>query len=233
LKPLVPDAPYIGAVVPTDWKTHEELKRVNGYTFRGDTRDPLTIEKANGFQPPITRTDQQYVDNVIFPMFQSYMKRRFQMDVSKDQFERVYKEKVQPNEKMVLHNFFVWRSMVENEAYHLGKMLADETLKGYISTSRAVTVAKGFAGEKGGYVYLTLINGGFLVPDKEKHQWTKVFGEQEVALPASVPWSKIFAFRNVGSDGMFTGPVYFRKGFQQRNANAYREAYELLSGKVQ
>ena len=225
--------PHLGGTVPTDWKVTEQLERVNAYTFRGDRRNPIAVSGAGGFHPPISRTDAFYVDTVIFPMFQSYMKRRFQLDITRAQFDRAYDQKVAfPQDRMVLSNFFVWRSMVANEAYHLGRMLADQTLKGYISTTRSTSVAKGFANTDG-WVYLTLVRGGFLVPDQGKHEWTKIFGEQEIALPCAIPWDEIFAFRQVNNLNMFTGPIYFRQGFSSRNAAAYKQAFELFSGKAQ
>jgi len=29
---------------------------------------------------------------------------------------------------------------------------------------------------------------------KDAHDWTKVFSEQEVALPGPLPWSEVFGF---------------------------------------
>src|SRR5581483_6990324 len=99
----------------------------------------------------------------------------------------------------------------------------------------ATTVAKGFAADSG-WVYVTLVQGGFLVPDKGKHVWTSVFGEQEIALPAPIPWSNVFGFRKVArlpGGVKFVGPVYLRRRLQAKNAKIHTECYELLSGKVQ
>lgn len=127
--------PHLASIVPTDWKVTEELTRVNAYTFRGDTRPPLQIEAAGGFHPPIQRNDQQYVDGTVFPKFRDYMMRRFQIKLDKAEFDRAYKKHVVfEQDRMVIQNFCVWTSMVENEAYHVGRMLSSETLKGYIST---------------------------------------------------------------------------------------------------
>ena len=109
------------------------------------------------------------------------MKRRFgfTQDIAKDVFDRAYKKAcTSPDDRMVMQNFCVWRSMVDNEAYHLGRTMFRETLKGYISTTRSVTVAKGFARGNGwpGWVYLTQVCGGFLVPDQGAHEWTQLLG---------------------------------------------------------
>jgi hypothetical protein len=231
-------APHLRSIVPNDWKVTLQLQRVSAYTFRGDKRGPKDVRGHGGFNPPITRTDQYYVDNVMYDQFNSYMRRRFgfTQGIPKDVFDRAYKKAcTSPDDRMVMQNFCVWRSMVENEAYHLGRMMFKEALKGYISTTRAVTVAKGFARGNGGpgWVYLTQICGGFLVPEKGTHEWTQSWGEQEIALPRPIPWDLVFACRETRSAGTFTGPIYMRRGFATRNAHAYKEAFELLSGRVQ
>jgi len=238
--------PHLKSIVPTDWKVTEQLQRVNAYAFRGDKRGPKEVRAHGGFNPPITRTDQYYVENVVYGQFNSYMMRRFgfTQDLPKDVFDRAYRKAcTSPDDRMVMQNFCVWRSMVENEAYHLGRMLFKETLKGYISTTRSVTVAKGFARGNGGpgWVYLTQVCGGFLVPESPAtpgqqqavHQWTQSWGEQEIALPRPIPWELVFACRQTASSGNFTGPIYMRRGFGARNGHAYKEAFELLSGRVQ
>lgn len=224
---------YLAAAIPTDWKVTEQLERVNAYTFRGDQRDPNAVQAAGGFQPPISRTDDYYVDNVIFPMFRDYMKRRFNVDITKQVFQRVYTQQlVFPQDRMMMANFFTWRSMVEGEAYHLGRMLASQALKGYISTTRSVSVAKGFA-DRVGWVYLTRVRGGYLVPDKGKHEWTAIFGEQEIALPGPLGWDEIFGFRQTNNHYKFTGPIYLRQGLAGRNAAAFQQAFRLFSGQLQ
>lgn len=225
--------------IARDWKLMDKVERVNAYTFRGDSRPPAEIAKANGFHPPITRTDTWYVDNVVFKQFKSYMERRHGMTLTKAMFDKAYANTGGDNEaNHVLRNFIVWQSAVESEAYHLGRMLASEALKGYTSTTRATPVAKGFA-KAGGWVYLCLVQGGYLVPDQGKHVWTGIFGEQEIALPGAVPWASVFAFRQVSpaktgpTVGKFAGPIYVRKGFDARNSHAFQESYQLLSGKAQ
>jgi hypothetical protein len=225
-----PEQAYLHGIA-NDWKLVEQLKRISAYTFRGDRRLVLSVKADGGFNPPISRTDAWYVDNVIFPHFASYMKRRFDKEITKALFDQAYNlQPAGPEERKVLRNFVVWRMLVETESYHVGRMLACEALKGYTSTTRAVTIAKHFG--NGGYVYLTLVRGGYLVPDRNKHEWTTIFGEQEVAFPGSVPWADVFAFRHV-KNKMFAGPIYIRKGFDARNLQAFRQCYDLMSGKVQ
>jgi hypothetical protein len=82
--------------------------------------------------------------------------------------------------KRVMMSFSIWRALADSEALHAGRMVASEALKGHISTTRAVSVAKHFA-KAGGWVYMVLVQGGFLLPAKGKHVWTQIFGEQEIA----------------------------------------------------
>jgi len=222
--------------IATDWTEHVKLKRVCAYTFRGDTRAPLAIKTAGGFSPPASRTDQYYFDNVLYPQFASYMKRRFNKDVDQNTFKDAFNISSgnDASKKRLLLDYSIWRAIVDQEALHMGRMLAEEAIKGYISTTRCVTVAKAFAKENG-WVYLTLVRGGFNVPAKGATEWTKIFGEQELAFPGKVDWKDIFAFRQIGpkSSRKFVGPIYFRNGFESKNCTAFRQAHDLLSGKVQ
>lgn len=241
VQPLVPHGGMVASInaqphlqgIADDWKTMEQLRRVNAYTFRGDRREPTKILADRGFNPPITRTDAYYMERVVKPAFRSYMKRRYGQDVSDLDATNAINQVAPANStaRHVLNNFFVWRSMAQNESMHLGRMLVDEALKGYISTSRAVSVARGFA-KDGGWVYLTRVRGGYLVPDKGTTVWTETFGEQEVALPTRLDWADVFGFRKVGRHQELVGPIYLRKGFSAQRV-AFAKVYELLSGMPQ
>ena len=82
-------------------------------------------------------------------------------------------------------------------------------------------------------MYLTLVKGAFLIPDRDKHIWTTIYGEQEVALPGALDWADIFGFRAVGEGDKFFGPIYFRKGFSNNHWHQFTQAHDLFSGKVQ
>jgi len=85
-----------------------------------------------------------------------------------------------------------------------------------------------------GWVYLVLIKGGFVVPDKGKHAWTGIFGEQEIAMPGAVSWAHVYGYRHVGK-GKFNpaSPIALRKGLKEDEPKVFKEAYDLLSGKSQ
>jgi hypothetical protein len=220
--------------IANDWTEHVKLKRVCAYTFRGDSRPPLDIKTAGGFSPPASRSDEWYFKNVLHPQFASYMKRRFSKDVDWTTFSDAFNISSgnDDSKKRLLLDYSIWRALVDREALHMGRMLAEEAIKGYISTTRCVTVAKAFA-KANGWVYLTLVRGGFHVPAKKSTTWTQIFGEQELAFPGTVEWRYVFAFRQVGPKGKFVGPIYFRNGFEGKNCSAFRQAHDLLSGKVQ
>ncbi len=237
-RPVSPHAPVDNkphlSQIATDWKLMGRQLRVNAYAFRGDSRSPVDIKQANGFQPPNTRTDQRYVDGTVYKGFSSYMERRYGITVSLQTFQKAYAgAATSEHEREMVHNYFIWRTLSDNEALHLGRMLACEDLKGYTSTTRSLVVAKGYA-KPDGWAYVTLVRGGYLVLAKKATAWTSIFGEQEIALPGPIKWTKVFGFRKVDEpSGKFVGPVYLRNNFEARNPDAFKECHELMSGRSQ
>jgi len=227
-------APHLEGIA-SDWSVMKELNRVNAFTFRGDSRTPGAIKTAGGFNPPVTRNDQTYVEGAMYDQFADYMKRRFQVTVDKRTFLEAYNKTFStPDSKALLRELSLWQHLVHNESLHAGRMVANEALKGYISTTKAITVAKGFA-KSNGWVYLTLVQGGFEIPAKGKHAWTQIFGEQEIALPCALEWKNIFGFRQIAPQGplKFVGPIYMRKGASGMSQGAMNQALDLFSGKPQ
>lgn len=222
--------------IATDWELHKALDRVNAYTFRGDTRTPAEVKADGGFAPSITRKDWRFVKGSLYNEFQSYMKRRFNRAIDQDTFLAIYcKIARSDEERNLMFNYAVWRELAKAESIHMGRMLANEALKSYISTTRCTAVAKGFA-KTNGWVFVTLVNGGFLVPKKGRHAWTATFGEQEIAYPGALPWNQIMGFRQVTAVNPlnFTGPMFLRKGFESKSTEkAFEKCFKALSGKKQ
>lgn len=223
--------------VARDWDLHKGLQRFVGYAFRGDARDPGTIRSAGGFLPSSTRNDDAFIMKAVYEQFCSYMWRRFQKDLkatmSAQQFLDIVREVAKsPDDREAFSFYTTWRALVKSEELHLGRMLAQETLKSYISTTRAVTVAKGFA-KSGGWVYSVAVNGGFVVPDKKASAWTQTFGEAEVAVANGIPWHAVAAARQMGTDGKFIGDLYVRNGFEKIDPPAFETIFKLMSGKLQ
>lgn len=230
------DIQYLNGVA-NDWTMMTKLERVNAYTFRGDRRSPDQIKLAAGFSPPSSRTDDAYLKGKVFEFFKKYMQSRWQLDLSAmtaDEFLGIVNKTTKGGEaEKIWYQYTIWRAIVQSEELHLGRMLAEETLKGYISTSRAVGVAKGFAGDAG-WLYVLRVVGGMVVPEKGKHAWTSIFGEQEIAYPGALAWDAVMGFRQV-TNKKFTPqqPLYLRKGFQKEDSKAFEACYDLLSGKPQ
>jgi len=242
----IPDVPQLDYLkgVAKDWQLTKDLVRINAYTFRGDSREPHVVMKNGGFNPPSSRTDTAYLKNTVYPLFIGYMVRRFGAPKDRLVDEHTFMNVVNhvitsPEQRRWWIEYTIWRALEEQEKFHTGRMVAEEALKGYISTTRDIRVAKGFAlraGQATGWVYVVLIEGGIVVPDKGKHAWSQLFGEQEIAYPASVPWAKIYGFRQVEQTTMKFGPnqpLLLRKGFQEKDPEAFKQCYALLSGKPQ
>jgi hypothetical protein len=241
--PDVPGFEYLKGVVK-DWHLAKDLERINAYTFRGDSREPHLVMKAGGFNPPSSRTDDRYLENNIYPCFMGYMSRRFGMPpdalMDKRNFMNMVKGAILSEyDRNWWVEYTMWRSLEDQEKFHPGRMVAEELLKGYISTTRDVCVAKGFAlrsGQDNGWVYVVLVEGGIVVPDTGKHVWTMLYGEQEIAYPGSLPWARIYGMRQVEkatSKFVPSQPLLLRKGFQEKDPEAFRECYAVLSGKPQ
>jgi len=236
----VPDRsrPLLPKGAATDWNRIPELERVNAYAFRGDKRHPRLIKAANGFHPPSTRTDNAYV-GVIATRFAKYMKSRFGQDVEQSEIEQYIRGKGQAGR--VFTEYEVWRSILKGEELHLGRMTADEFLKGYISTSRSASIASAFAqsasadGRKDPVtgVYAVHTEGGFLLPDVGKHVHAQR-SEAEIAHPGPILWTKIKAFRLFVSTstedqrtwGKKIDYIFTRKDFRLQDPQG---AYEVLT----
>jgi hypothetical protein len=226
-------APHLKTAFAQDWSLQKTIPRVRAFAFRGDTRAPRAIKQAHGFLPPISRTDAHYLKSAIYPQFSKWLKDKTGAEITWDHFESCINRKIPVGDvrKDFIH-YGIWRALVEREQFQLGRMLAEEALKGFISTTRATTVAKGYAKENG-WVYVVLVDGGYLVPDKGAHPWTSIFGEQEIAVPGAVPWDKVQGFRQVGESRKFTGPVYLRNDFDASESDAAAQCHRLLSGMKQ
>ncbi len=221
--------------VAKDWAGMLTINRVVAYCFRGDTRDSNQIKTAGGFFPNSSRNDKDYLEGEVFNQFHAYMLRRFNLDIDKDLYVQAIKKSMDANAIKLFMEYSTWRALVSTEEMHLGRMLASEALKGYTSTTRAVTTAKKFA-TRGlkcpGYVYSLLVRGGYLVPPQGKMAWT-LYNEQEVAYPGPIPWLDVVGFRHVQANGMFDGHIYLRTGLYKTDYQAADQIFALLSGKMQ
>lgn len=226
------NAAHLSTAVATDWSLMKEIPLVSAYTFRGETRHAADVQRAGGFFPPNTRTDDAYITDTVHPSFDAYIQTKFGIGVSVADFRRLFHQTFPKEEdRNLFYHYSRWRAMHEREAMHLGRMVATEDMKGYISTTKAVTIAKAFA-KSTGFVYVTLVRSGFLMPPKMSHVWTQEYGEEEVAVPVPVPWSDVMGYRQMGVGLKFdaTRPLYLRRTFRDGDNDAFKRCYRLLSG---
>ena len=222
-----------GQVFMDDWKHMDTIQRTNAVTFRGDSRPPnWVIGRDMGFHPPFSRTDDFYLYGVVFEKFKDYIKRRYGRDISMADYVSALSGNAPTAEaKRLLINYMMWRKITEGEAFHLGRMVKDECLKGYISTSRALPVAAFFGTRYNtveGWLYITLVRGGFIVPPGDAKWGTK---EQEIANWGSIPAADIVGFQKIDRLGVPLGPIYVRPTFRKTEPKAFRKAFDTLSHK--
>ncbi len=219
----------------SDFKLTEKLERVNAYTFRGEGRSPLDIEAAGGLHPPVTRTDAYHVEKRIYPRFSKYMQKCYGLDVSMEQFNRAYNQVIfDGRDRLMIRCYVAWWDLVERESHHVGEMVKDQALKNFVSTSRYLGVAQDFASHAKKdpmWVFVMRVRGGFNI--KGRHRYNNNPNEQEIAFPGPLPWEEVFAFRRQDTWGKLVGPIYMRKVFEAVNPAAYKEVFEILSGKPQ
>ncbi len=230
-----------------DWDKIRGIQRINAYTFRGESRSAEKIRGAGGFHPPSTRTDDTYV-KIIAERFAGYMQARFGKTVPEDDIVRYIKGQGPAGKVFV--EYEIWRAILDSEKFHIGRMVASEFLRGFVSTSRDIRVSLSFTtggsvGRLQGdqWIYAVHTEGGFLLPAEGTHVHASS-GEAEVAHPGSLPWHKVVAFRysiprNFGDTAkglkmdtrtFYTSDlVFFRRGFQDREPAAFRQIYAAMS----
>jgi hypothetical protein len=221
------------SAIASDWKLFETIPRTHAVTFRGDSRSPdAVITKAGGFYPPNSRTDKSYIEKNIFNAFKDYLKRRWNRDLTKEEFLRsVVAAGVMEGDKKLLVDYLMWRKITDKEAVHLGRMVETECLKGYISTARGIDTALFFATgyyANPGWLYLTVVHSGFVVPLGDKNYWGTEEGE--VAQWGPIPAQRIVGFLHVQSNGIPDGPIFIRRSFRQAQRKAFERMFKVMSG---
>jgi len=222
------------SAIATDWKLMETLARTNAVTFRGDKRPPAqVISRANGFHPPDTRTDRYYLENGIFKAFAGYFYARYNRQIDQNDFLRAVDTAApSPADKVMFIDYMTWRMLMDREAAHLGRMASEQCLKGYISTSRAIDSSIGFSqmGSGGGWIYLTVVHDGFVVPDTVRGRnvsWGT--HEAEIAQWGPIPAERIVGFRHFPTyEG--AGPIFIRRSFRKSEPKAFETMFKVLSG---
>ena len=185
------------AAIAADWKVFQQIKRTNAVTFRGDSRSPRqVINEMGGFTPPNSRSDRYYLENNLYNEFSKYLERRYNRNLSKNDFLRAVDAAAPTAEdKKLLVDYMMWRKIMEKEAVHLGRMVENECQKGYISTSRSIDSSVNFATRHlkvEGWLYVTIVHSGFIVPWGSSAHWGSE--EAEIAQWGPIPASRIVGF---------------------------------------
>jgi len=224
-----------------DWKEMEKIHRVSAYTFRGDRDGPSQLlHTRGGFKPPDTRSDRSYIEGAIYDHFADYLTRRFGTTVTKPDFLAAVNQNIKDSKTFVA--YMLWRKLVDKEKFHLGRMTVDECLKAYISTSTSLPVSTWFAAGRGGgtepgWVYVTLVHGGYSVPrlspnaGSDNHKWAT--GEHEIAKLGAIDPDDIVGFRHIKDCHTLDGPIYFRPEFRKLEPHPFARIFDILSGMPQ
>ena len=223
-----------------DWDKIPGLERVNAYVFRGDKRSPKSVRNAGGFQPPSARTDDAYVQ-VIADKFVDYMKKRYGQTVQQGDVVQYIKRKG-PGGK-VFTEYEMWRAILKGEEMNIGRMVQNEFMRGYISTSRNVQKAYSFVqqGSRDGSrepvnaVYALHSEGGFLLPNQKLHVHGTKEDECEISHPGPLPWTKVIGFRayvyrtmgdlSTYQDGKY---IFLRKEFRKADPEGAQQVLWAL-----
>jgi hypothetical protein len=225
------------ATIANDWNLFNGIERTNAITLRGDSRSPYEIiTNANGFHPPDTRTDRQYLEGGIYKGFNDYYKRRYDREIEKAKFLEAVDEatKKDPKYTQMFFDYMAWRGLMKSEASHLGRMASNECLKGYISTSRSIDSSIDFGcranmSRDGYYIYVVQVNSGFVVPDNAQVDTQWGTGEAEIAQLGPIPAERVYGYRKFVRE-LGVGPVHMRMSFRSSDPQAFEKAFKILSG---
>jgi len=116
-----------------------------------------------------------------------------------------------------------------------------DCLKGYISTAKSIDTSLSFAtrsgdnfGVRAGWLYLTVVHAGFMVPDGAQYHWGSE--EAEIAQWGPIPAAQIVGFVRVepilGVTGKPDGPIYIRRSFRTSEPAAFEQMFKVMSGKT-
>jgi hypothetical protein len=139
------------------------------------------------------------------------------------------------------------RGSLQDQALDLPTFLNDQFFGGFISVSKSISVAKGFAigaggttGRRGrypGWIYACFVEGAFEIPPRgiipptaNRPQIVVAKSELELAFPGMLDWEDIVACRWVNADGGFDGNVFMRGSLHREDEAAAGEILKLLSG---
>ncbi len=224
--------------IASDWDRFGEIERTNAVAFRGDSRKPADVFKAGGFTPPTSRTDAWYLENAVFEAFDDYLFRRYKRHITKPEFLWAVRDgRAMASDSQLLIEYTAWRRIVSSESAHLGRMVENECLKGYISCSKSIDSSLAFATNtynRPGWLYLVIVHGGFIVPFKASPKFKAVWntGEAEIAQWGAIPAERIVGFTHVQQIAKPDGPIFIRKSFRKNDPKAFEIMFNVMSGRT-
>jgi len=224
------------------WYQMKEIKQVAAYTFRGDTRRAEEIHNAGGFYPPSMRTDDYYQSFVekTFAQYLIKMQNRKATPQAVAECAQAIKEELggQGSDLKMLAEYHSWRGMFRREEMHIGQMTVSPFLKGYVSTTRDMTVA--VEGARGvlatdmldlvtganGWIYAVRVEPGFLL---KQGVGGATKDEAEVAHLGPILWKDVYGFRCFTEHPALKDRIYIRYGFDTSDNVAFRLVLGSLS----
>jgi hypothetical protein len=133
------------------------------------------------------------------------------------------------------YEYLVWKSIVDKESAHLGRMLENETLKAWTSTARCLDSSLVFATfppSGHGWMYVVIVHAGYVVPFSKHQEDEWGTAEAEIAQYGPIPWERIVGFTHISSDKKPDTPIFLRRTFRKTEPQACEQIYNSLSGKT-
>lgn len=166
------------------------------------------------------------------PCYRRALERRYRRTIDKETFlAAVDRQLVSPQAKELVYEYLVWLSITKKESAHLGRMVENQALKGWISTARALDSSLTFAmmgPPGGGWIYITMVHSGYVVPYDHRQEIEWGTAESEIAQFGSIPKERIVGFAKYCY--AWDSPIFLRKTFREREPKAFEYMHKALSG---
>jgi hypothetical protein len=190
------------------------------------------------------RTDDYYQDFVAETFARYFLKLESRkatpeaMRECKASIQDYLRNGADPHEVKMLAEYHSWRGMYHREEMHIGMMSQSPFLKGYVSTTRDMTVAlQGSTGALAtdmlnlvtgakGWIYALRVEPGFLL----KRDVAGVMkDEAEIAHLGPIRWENVYGFRCFTEDQALKNRIYIRYGFDTSDNVAFKLVLASLS----
>jgi hypothetical protein len=242
------------------WEKHLNVPRVIGYTFRSDSRGPEVlftecskewregyelnspisgrivkyppqidrynngincgVKDTGGFWPYVTRAEDLVKINKLL--------LQYKKDTGKDFDLADHPVNNESSGQSVSPGTDTLSWYLQNVLNLSAYVHETYDYKGFVSTTTNATFAQGWSGD---WVYITYVEGGFLLPEMSdpnfhfsKGGTFAAFSENEVAVAGGIPWEDVMGYYKKHSK-----KVYFREGFKEMDPAAYEKIFKIVS----